>query len=247
MPINPYFSDGRMMGSASEQNLVEDLIIESIQTMGFDLVYLPRTLVNLDQLFLEDTLSKFKDAYPIEAYLESVDGFGGNDILSKFGIQMNDSGTFVIARRRWDQLVGKNAGLQLPNRPAEGDLVFFPKTQSYFEIKKVDAFNPFYQLGKLYVYKLQVELYQYSSESFETGNVDIDDTGPIFYPLDMLQYEILTEDGDIIKLEDDDNSSLISEDFVERYVDPSADNTFFKEASTSIIDWSGSNPFGENG
>ena len=40
-------------------------------------------------------------------------------------------------------------GLQI-DRPAEGDLIYFPLTDSLFEIKFVEHENPFYQLGSLY-------------------------------------------------------------------------------------------------
>ncbi len=226
MPTNHYFQDGRMIGESEEQNLVEDLIIESIRMYGIDLFYLPRTVVNKDELFLEDTLSKFKQAIPIEAYLESVNGFGENDVLSKFGIQLNDSGTFVIARRRWEQLVGQNTGLQLPNRPAEGDIVFFPKTRSYFEIKKVEVMNPFYQLGRLYTYKLQVELFSYSSERFETGVPEIDNTGTLYQTGDIIANPTAQWETDEVLI--------------------SSDNDYFKDTQSNVISWSGNNPFGEN-
>lgn len=214
-----------MIGEVSEQNLIEDLILESIQIKGFDLYYIPRKIMNLDPLFMEDPVSRFENAYPIEAYLETVNGFGENDILSKFGIQLNDSGTFVVSRRRWEQLIGSRSDAQLPNRPAEGDIVYFAKTNSFFEIKKVEYSNPFYQLGKVYVYKLQVEVFQYSSEVFDTGVIQIDSPSDIFGSLDTLISD----------------SETVPEDAT-----PLADNAFIKEKSVGVIDWSGSNPFGEN-
>lgn len=225
MPTNHYFQDGRMIGEFSEQNLVEDLILEAISIYGLDFYYIPRTIVNLDPLFLEDPLSRFENAYPLEAYLENVNGFGENDILSKFGIQLNDSGVLQVSRRRWEQLVGKYNNIQLPNRPAEGDILYFPKTNSFFEIKKVEAMNPFYQLGKLYTYKLNIELYQYSSEVFDTGVVSIDSPSDIFGTLDTLV----------------NTSETVTEEAT-----PLADNTFLKTAAADVVDWSGSNPFGEN-
>jgi hypothetical protein len=87
---------------------------------------------------------------------------------------MEQSATLVVARRRWDQLVGRYGVTQLPNRPCEGDLIYFPLTKGLFEIKFVKHQDPFYQLGKLYVYKLQVELFQYASEKIDTGIKEID-------------------------------------------------------------------------
>ena len=243
MATNPYFQSGRGIGDRNEQTLIEDLIMECIKVYGFDTWYLPRTLVKDDQLFLEDTLSKFQQAYPIEAYLENSSGFEGNDILSKFGIQMNDSGTFVIAKRRWEEAVGRSPSLMLPNRPAEGDLIYFPITNSYFEIKKVNVFNPFYQVGKLYVYKLEVELFQYSSERIETGT-NIDDIGNIFGSLDVLGSQLLLETGDML-LAEEGTGSFIQEEHTLKSVDIQSDNEYFEARNDDIIDFSISNPFGD--
>ena len=171
MGRNVYFSQG----TANEQYLIEDIIVESLQVYGQDFYYIPRTLVAKDNILGEDRLSQFKDAYGIEMYLENVDGFEGQGaFIEKFGLMMQQSATLTVARRRWDQLVGRFGQTQLPNRPCEGDLLYFPLTKGLFEIKFVQHQNPFYQLGKLYVYKLQVELFQYASEYIDTGHKDID-------------------------------------------------------------------------
>lgn len=171
MTRNVYFSQG----SKNEQYLLEDIICESISIWGQDFYYIPRTLVAKDEILGEDRLSKFKTAYPIEMYLETVDGFEGQGaFVQKFGLMMEQSATLTVARRRWDQLIGRYNQAQLPNRPCEGDLLYFPLTKGLFEIKFVQHQDPFYQLGKLYVYKLSVELFQYSSERIDTGLKDID-------------------------------------------------------------------------
>jgi hypothetical protein len=168
---NVYFSQG----TANEQYLIEDIIVESLQVYGQDFYYIPRILVAKDNILGEDRLSEFKQAYGIEMYLENVDGFEGQGaFIQKFGLMMEQSATLTVSRRRWDQLVGRFGQTQLPNRPCEGDLLYFPLTKGLFEIKFVQHQNPFYQLGKLYVYKLQVELFQYASEHIDTGLKDID-------------------------------------------------------------------------
>lgn len=173
--INPYFSDGKNTGTRNEQFLIEDLIIESLKIYGQQLMYIPRTLVSKDNVLGEDRLSEFKASFPIEMYFENVDSLGGQGaFIQKFGLMMEQSATLVVARRRWDQLVGRYEIGPLPNRPAEGDLIYFPLTKALFEIKFVQHQDPFYQLGKLYVYKLQVELFQYSSERIDTGNKEVD-------------------------------------------------------------------------
>ena len=168
---NVYFSNG----TRNEQYLVEDLIIESLKIYGNEFMYIPRTLVSKDEILGEDRLSKFTSSFPIEMYFENVDSLGGQGaFIQKFGLMMEQSATLVVARRRWEQMVGRYGQTILPNRPCEGDLIYFPLTKGLFEIKFVAHQDPFYQLGKLYVYKLQVELFQYASERIDTGIAPID-------------------------------------------------------------------------
>ncbi len=171
MARNVYFSQG----TRNEQYLVEDIIIESLQIFGQDFFYIPRTLVSKDEILGEDRLSEFKNSFPIEMYFENVDSFDGQGaFIQKFGLMMEQSATLVVARRRWEQLVGRYGDTIIPTRPCEGDLLYFPLSKGLFEIKFVKHQDPFYQLGKLYVYKLQVELFQYSSERLDTGIDEID-------------------------------------------------------------------------
>ena len=171
MPTNVYFTQG----TKNEQYLVEDLIIESLKIYGQEFFYIPRTLVSKDEILGEDRLSEFKSSFPIEMYFENIDSFDGQgQFIQKFGLMVEQSATLVVARRRWDQLVGRYGQTIIPNRPCEGDLIYFPLSKGLFEIKFVKHQDPFYQLGKLYVYKLQVELFQYASERIDTGNADVD-------------------------------------------------------------------------
>jgi hypothetical protein len=171
MPTNVYFSHG----TRNEQYLIEDLIIESLKIYGNEFFYIPRTLVSKDEILGEDRLSKFTSSFPIEMYFENVDSLDGQGaFIQKFGLMMEQSATLVVARRRWDQLVGRYGQTIIPTRPCEGDLIYFPLTKGLFEIKFVKHQDPFYQLGKLYVYKLQIELFQYASENIDTGIREID-------------------------------------------------------------------------
>lgn len=169
---NPYFN----FKEESEQDLVEDLVTESIEIHGEDFMYLPRKLISPDEILGEDRFSKFEHAYPITAYMENANGFEGQGaFIQRFGGMINYSATLVIARRKWEQIVGQFGETILPNRPAEGDLIYYPLTDSLFEIKYVDDKNPFAQLGAFYTYKLTVELFQYSSERFDTDFKEIND------------------------------------------------------------------------
>jgi len=245
MATNFYFQNGDTSGTTSEQRLVESLVIESLKIYGHDVFYLPRTLVNRDTIFDEDALSKFTQSYPLEMYLENVEGFEGEgDIFSKFGIEIRDSATFVLAKKRWEDLVDTSGGtFQLEARPAEGDLLYFAKTGSLFEIKFVEFQNPFYQLGKIYVFRLQCELFEYSSEALDTGNTEIDvieDNNS----LDTFLYQLKTETGDNLLTETRD--ALIKEDYATNKTNANTDNADFMNFS-DILDFTEVNPFGEVG
>jgi hypothetical protein len=171
MARNVYFSQA----VKSEQNLYEDLIIESLKIFGQDVYYLPRTLVSRDDILGEDRASKFDDAYIIEAYIENSGGFeGAGDLYSKFGLEIRDEATFIISRRQWGKIVGAwNTTVDYPV-PNEGDILFLPMSNKFFEITFVEHEQPFYQLSNLPVYKLQCALYEYNEEDFETGVDAID-------------------------------------------------------------------------
>ena len=171
MPRNVYFSQA----VKSEQNLYEDLIIESLGIYGQDVYYIPRTLVNRDSILNEDPAGKFDDAYLLEMYIENTEGFeGAGDLYSKFGLEIRDDATFIVSRRRWETRVGAFSDNVVDPRPQEGDLIFLPMTNSFFEITFVEDESPFYQLSNLPVYKMQCSLFEYSDEDFETGVESID-------------------------------------------------------------------------
>ena len=171
MPLNPYF----LQGSTSEQRLIQDLINEQLRMYGQDVVYLPRKIVNKDNILKEVSASKFDDAFRIEAYLLNYEGFeGSGDILSKFGVQTTDQVTFAISKERYEDFVSPfltgESDVELSTRPEEGDLIYFPLDNTIFEIKYVEVKKPFYQLNKLYVYTLSCEVMDYEAdEVIDTG------------------------------------------------------------------------------
>ena len=183
MPRNVYFSQA----VKSEQNLYEDLIIESLGIYGQDVYYIPRTIVNRDSILNEDPASTFDDAFLMEMYIENTEGFEGEgDLYSKFGLQIKDTATFIVSRRRWDDRVGPFSSQVENPKPMEGDLVFLPMTNSFFEINFVEDEQPFYQLSNLPVYKLECSLFEYNDEDFETGVESIDTaTAKAAYQLPM--------------------------------------------------------------
>ena len=152
----------------NEQHLLQDLMVESIKIFGHDVSYLPRTKNNVDNLLGEDPTSSFTAAYPLEMYIKNTDGFAGEGaFVGRFGLEIRQQITFTVARRTWD-------GVGISTRPLEGDLIWFPMTNKLFEIQFVDHESVFYQLGKLPVYDLSCELFEYSDEDIDTGIEDID-------------------------------------------------------------------------
>lgn len=171
MATNVYFSQK----VRTEQDLYEDIVIESLKMYGQDVYYLPREVVQEDTILNEDIESVFDDAYIIEMYISNIDGFEGDgNLLSKFGVEIRDQANFIVSKKRWNQYIGiQNAGTN-NLRPSEGDLIYLPLSQSLFEIRFVEHESPFYQLSNLPTYTLQCELFEYSGEQIQTGISDID-------------------------------------------------------------------------
>jgi hypothetical protein len=171
MPTNVFFNHA----VNTEQHLYEDLVVESLRIYGHECYYLPRNVIEEDTILGEDIQSTYGDAYSVEMYIENVEGFEGEgDLFSKFGVQVRDQATFVLSLRSWERFISLDANLATSLRPNEGDIIFFPMSGSVFEIKFVEHENPFYQVGKLFVFKMQCELFEYSGEDFDTGIESID-------------------------------------------------------------------------
>jgi len=176
MALNPFF----LQGSSGEQNLVQSLINEQIKMYGVEIFYIPRRYMTKNTVIQEVIESKFEEAIPLEAYVDTFDGYEGQgSLLSKFGVQALDDLTLVISRDRFENyitpLIKNIPNIELATRPKEGDLIYFPLGDRLFEIKFVEHEKPFYQLKKNYVYELRCELYRYEDEVIDTGVGDIDD------------------------------------------------------------------------
>jgi len=172
MATNFYFSPK----VRSEQNLYEDLVIESLKMYGQDVYYLPRDIVNEDRILGDDVPSRFNSSHRIEMYIENIEGFGGEgDLFTKFGVEIRDQATFVVSRKRWTQLVARYDNEVQSVRPFEGDLIYLPLSNKLFQIMMVEHEEPFYQLSNLTVYKLRCELFEYNDEDFDTGVEAVDD------------------------------------------------------------------------
>lgn len=172
MATNPYV---RLFDDYAEQNLIQELSDETLQLFGFDVVYLPATLRREDRLYNEDVLRQYTRTFPIEAYLVNVEGWQGqNNLMSKFGLQLNQQFSIRVSRRRFDEIVAQFTG---QSRPLEGDMVYFGAPYNrMFEIVFVEHQNQpgqFYPLGTRTYYHLNLELHTQNQESVKTSDTDI--------------------------------------------------------------------------
>jgi len=181
MALNPFF----LQGASSEQRLVQDLINEQLKIYGVEITYIPRKFVKKQTIIEEVQSSKFDDNYSIEAYVNTYDGYSGaGDILTKFGMSLKDEITLTISKERFEDFISpflaaeddgtEDSAIVLSTRPREGDLIYFPLGQRLFEVKFVEHEQPFYQLGKNYVYELKCELFEYEDEIIDTSIDEID-------------------------------------------------------------------------
>jgi hypothetical protein len=181
MALNPFF----LHGTSSEQRLVQDLINEQLRMYGVEVVYIPRKFVNKKTIIEEVTSSRFDDNFEIEAYVINYDGYSGQgDILTKFGVSLKDELLITISKERFEDFISpflsvlddgtEESDIILSTRPREGDLIYFPLGERLFEIKFVEHENPFYQLGRNYIYELKCELFEYEDEIISTSIEEID-------------------------------------------------------------------------
>lgn len=215
--------------------------------MGQDMYYVPRVIVNRDQLFEEDASSQYNQAILVELYIKSVDGFTGDgNFMSKFGLQIRDQVVFSIAQRTFNQEV---AIITDQVRPNEGDLIYFPLNRKCFQIKFVNKFEMFYQFGALQTWELTCELFEYSNEQLNTGIAEIDNL-QTNYSLNILDYAIMDEGG--VNLTDEDNNYLVVEQYKPDIINPASQNDLiqngtdnFPLGSNDFISFTDIDPFSE--
>lgn len=220
MATNAYF---RNIDNSYEQNLIDDLVIESIQIYGVDVKFVTRSNANIDSLLNEDDIPTFDAYYDFEVYIKNVDGFEGEgDFLSKFGLQIRDSITFSVAIRTFERFVTREDDTRL--RPIAGEVIFLPLNNKLYKIQHVEHESVFYQSGALQVYDMRCELMEFSGEQFDTG----------IYEIDHFFDDIDTTANTVNTL-----TALTA-------VDPLADNLAFETQADDILDFSEMDPFSEN-
>lgn len=215
-------------------------MVESIRIYGHDLYYLPRTRVEDDLIYGEESYSEFNSQYFVEMYIKNVEGFAGQgDFLSKFNLEIRDQVTFTVARRTFNEEVGAYTSFI---RPREGDLIYFPLNNKIFEIKFVEHEAIFYQLGSLQTFDLTCELFEYNNEIFNTG-IPLVDEKQKDLTFNLSDFAIKTQNG--LAIADEDLNDLVLESFSLDTQDPISDNTELETEGDAILDFSEIDPFSE--
>ncbi len=180
MPTSPYFPN-YYEGYSGEQELAQDLADEQIKLFGTDIYYLPRTILK-DNTLDDIIYSKYQEQFQVEMLLQNVEGFGDtSEFISKFGVRISDEVRFILSTRRWKECVEDySPNLNVPGRPNEGDLLYFPLTQDLYEIKFVERQSPFYQFGKIQFFIITAEIYEIGSDLIDTGIEEIDEIEQLF-------------------------------------------------------------------
>jgi hypothetical protein len=237
MATNFFFNNFQ---ASQEQLLLENLIIEAIRIYGQDMYYIPRKLNNYDEVYGADDQSSYENAYPLELYIKSIDGFSGDgDFMSKFGIEIRNQVIFSVAQRRFSEEVGDYTTQVRPN---EGDLIYFPLNKKCFQIKYVNKFEMFYQLGALQTWEMTCELFEYSGERMSTGIPEIDILQKKF-STNILDWTIVGEDGLVLLTEEGDY--LTQEGSSINDLIAAADNDEIQTESDQFVDFTAYDPFSE--
>ena len=239
--LNPFF----LNGSQTEQNLVQSLVNEQLRMYGIEVYYLPRRYVTTNTVIKEVIQSDFTNAYPIEAYVDNYDGYTGQgSILSKFGIENRDDLQLIISKERYENyitpLIKDIPDIELSTRPKEGDLIYFPQRDACFQIMFVDKRQLFYPLGTLYLYKMVVELFEYSGERFSTGIESLDALEQLYSP-DLTLWAIHNEDGDYWI--DESNNIIVSERYGNTQPEPWTDNEVIQDEANDHVVQSDDDPW----
>ena len=226
--------------SSQEQELIEDLVIESIKIYGHDVFYLPRTAIANNNIYTEVDVAEYNDALMLEMYIKNVEGYAGEgEFLSKFNLEIRDTITLTVANRIFMSEVGN---VMTIDRPREGDLIYIPMDQRIYSVKFVDKRPVFYQIGSLQMYDLRCELFEYNNEFFNTGIKEIDRL-QADYAWATNKFAILGQDGSMLLSEAGESILQEGYDFDEEM--PNADNEKLQDFANTFLDFSERDPFSE--
>jgi hypothetical protein len=239
MATNPYIN---AFYNEPEQDLMDDLVMESIKFYGHDCNYIVRDTVEVDEVYGEAPLTEYNRAYMLDFYIRNFDSYEGDGVfLSKFNLEIRDSLTLTVSLKNFKAEIGQAENL---SRPREGDLIHVPMDGRVYVIKFVNKTPVFYQMGKIQFYDLTCEVFEYSNEKFNTGIQAVDN---IYRnrSVDITNFALLTQDGYMIA--DQDGYPIIQGgyDIDGQSGDSGDDSGEIQNESNAVLDWSERDPFSE--
>lgn len=223
-----------------EQELLSELIAESIKIHGIDVFYLVRETVQKDAIYTEDALNEYQRALPLDVYLKSFDQFEGEgQFLQKFNLEIRDSVTFSVAQKTFQDEISAPVGIV---RPREGDLIYMPVAKRLMKITYVEKFPVMMPMGSLPSFDIKCEMFEYSGEVLNTGIREIDNIEKLFN-IELNNFAIATESR--LELKDEDGFSIVQETYDIDVIDPTAQNDEIETFADDFIDFSERDPFSE--
>ena len=189
---------------------------------GDDLLMSKFGLQDMSAVTFVVSVPRFQDLTQQIAIETATDTTGGAILLEDASIdQSSDSSTLA-----GDFYLLKDTAPDGNNRPFEGDLIFHPIFKMLFEVKSVEDEEPFYQVDNLPVYKMQCQIFDYSSEKLDTGVTAIDaiednlSTDTMIYQFTLEQSSAVNENIRIhdtattrgLLKDETDNDNIIGED-----------------------------------
>lgn len=164
MATNQYF---KPMGNPSRDKFLEGMLVQYIQANGLDMLYLPREILEDDEVYEEAKVELFDSAIELEVMIEDMMNFNGDGHAFMVGFSMEDSATFVVSKKRFLVETGKQ-------RPAENDLFYIREADQFYQVDKILEDEKWREWGQNIVWRLKLTRFRYGHEEFETGDLDID-------------------------------------------------------------------------
>jgi hypothetical protein len=157
MPItiqsNPWIAEPNG-NYANDQLLIEDLVNEAVTMMGQQCIYIVIEHGKLDPAFVDSDAQRVLDYHTLPLLCPDIESFvSAENSINKFGINFNDSTTFYMPIRMFNQL-----GIQSRTRPMVGDLVFHTLSRTLFTIREVPSRFDYAQMSHKSTYKLSCSI-----------------------------------------------------------------------------------------
>ena len=161
-----------MFGDMSKSAMIKDMVEEIVDTIGFQIKYLPRKYSQIDPVFGEDPASYFDTVWMMNAIIDAYQDFGDiGDFYSKFGVQVTDEMKLSICK---DAFAEQTVDVT-DDKPVAGDLIYFTDAGALFEVSFVGNDSSFYPNpeGPQHVWSLTMKPWEYGHENIDVSDAEI--------------------------------------------------------------------------